>query len=132
MVRSRLKFGARNEPAQSTMAGATITAPATFPNHHVAQIGGKLVQAASPATLSVATPMVALTGVLAPAATPPAVVSRIHQTIAESLRSPKLREVMQSSGLDPVANSPAAFAQSLRDEIAKWGKVVKAAGLAVQ
>jgi tripartite-type tricarboxylate transporter receptor subunit TctC len=39
---------------------------------------------------------------------------------------------MQASGLDPVGNSPQAFAQMLREEIVKWGKVVKAAGLALQ
>jgi tripartite-type tricarboxylate transporter receptor subunit TctC len=72
------------------------------------------------------------TGVLVPAATPPAVVNRIHAAIAESVRSPKVRDAMQASGLDPVVNTPAQFAQSLREEIAKWAKVVKAAGLAVQ
>jgi tripartite-type tricarboxylate transporter receptor subunit TctC len=72
------------------------------------------------------------TGVLAPAAIPAAIVGRIHATIAESVRSPKLRDAMQASGLDPVVNTPQQFAQSLREEIAKWAKVVKAAGLAVQ
>jgi tripartite-type tricarboxylate transporter receptor subunit TctC len=72
------------------------------------------------------------TGVLAPAATPPAIVQRIHATIAESIRSPKVRAAMEASGLDPVVNTPQQFAQSLRTEIAKWAKVAKAAGLAVQ
>jgi tripartite-type tricarboxylate transporter receptor subunit TctC len=72
------------------------------------------------------------TAVLAPAATPPAIVKRIQTTIAESLSSPKLREVMAPAGLEAVGNSPEAFARNLRDEIAKWAKVVKAAGLALQ
>jgi tripartite-type tricarboxylate transporter receptor subunit TctC len=72
------------------------------------------------------------TAVLAPGATPAAIVSRIHGTVVESMRSPRLREVMQASGLDPVGNSPQEFARILREEIAKWAKVVKAAGLAVQ
>lgn len=72
------------------------------------------------------------TGVLAPAATPPAIVERVHAAIAESVRSPKLSEAMQSSGLDAVVSPPQQFAQTLREEIAKWAKVVKAAGLAVQ
>jgi tripartite-type tricarboxylate transporter receptor subunit TctC len=72
------------------------------------------------------------TGVLAPAATAPAIVNRIHATIAESVRSPKVRAAMQASGLDPLVNTPQQFAQSLREEIAKWAKVAKAAGLAVQ
>ncbi|MGH8638191.1 MAG: tripartite tricarboxylate transporter substrate-binding protein, partial [Burkholderiales bacterium] len=72
------------------------------------------------------------TGVLAPAGTPPAIVNRIHATISESVRSPKMRAAMQASGLDPVVNTPQQFAQSLREEIGKWAKVAKAAGLAVQ
>lgn len=72
------------------------------------------------------------TAVLAPAGTSSAVVDRIHGAIVEGLRSPKLREVMQSSGLDAVGNSPQEFAQLLREEIVKWAKVVKAAGLALQ
>lgn len=72
------------------------------------------------------------TAVLAPGGTPAAIVSRVHAAVVEGLRSPKLREVMQSSGLDPVGNTPQEFAQVLRDEIVKWAKVVKAAGLALQ
>jgi len=72
------------------------------------------------------------TAVLAPGGTPATIVNRIHGAVVEGLRSPKLREVMQSSGLDPVGNTPQEFAQVLRDEIVKWAKVVKAAGLAVQ
>lgn len=72
------------------------------------------------------------TAVLAPGGTPTPVVSRIHGAVVEGLRSSTLREVMQSSGLDPVGNTPQEFAQVLRDEIAKWAKVVKAAGLTLQ
>jgi tripartite-type tricarboxylate transporter receptor subunit TctC len=72
------------------------------------------------------------TAVLAPGGTPAAIVNRIHAAVVEGLRSPSLREVMRSSGLEPVGDTPQEFAQVLRDEIAKWSKVVRAAGLAVQ
>ncbi len=72
------------------------------------------------------------TAVLAPGGTPAHIVTSIHAAVVEGLRSPKVRDIMQASGLDPVGNSPQAFAQMLRDEIVKWGKVVKAAGLALQ
>lgn len=72
------------------------------------------------------------TAVLAPGGTPAATVNTIHAAVVEGLRSPKVRDIMQASGLDPVGNSPQAFAQMLREEIVKWGKVVKAAGLALQ
>jgi tripartite-type tricarboxylate transporter receptor subunit TctC len=72
------------------------------------------------------------TGILAPAATPPGIVNRIHATIAESVRNPKMHAAMQASGLEPVVNTPEQFAQSLRDEIAQWAKVAKAAGVTAQ
>ena len=72
------------------------------------------------------------TGILAPAATPPQIVNRIHATIAESVRSPKMHAAMQASGLEPVVNTPQQFAHSLREEIAKWAKVAKAAGVTPQ
>jgi tripartite-type tricarboxylate transporter receptor subunit TctC len=72
------------------------------------------------------------TGILAPAATAPQIVNRIHATVAESIRSPKLHAAMQASGLEPVVNTPQQFALSLREEIAKWAKVAKAAGVIAQ
>jgi tripartite-type tricarboxylate transporter receptor subunit TctC len=68
-------------------------------------------------------------GLLAPAATPPAVLARIHATLLESLRSPGVRDVLAKSGAEPLGNSPEEFAQALRREIPKWGKVIKAAGI---
>ena len=68
-------------------------------------------------------------GVLAPAATPPAIVGRIHSTLLESLRTPDVRNVMLKSGAEPLGNSPEEFAQALRREIPKWGKIIRAAGI---
>jgi len=48
------------------------------------------------------------------------------------LRSPKLAETIAASGATVVGSTPAAFAQVLREEIVKWGKVAKAAGLKPQ
>jgi tripartite-type tricarboxylate transporter receptor subunit TctC len=68
-------------------------------------------------------------GLLAPAATPPAVLSRIHATLLESLRTPEVRNVLLKSGAEPHGNSPDEFAQALRSEIPKWGKIIQAAGI---
>ena len=68
-------------------------------------------------------------GVLAPAATPPAIVGRIHATLLESLRTPDVRNVILKSGAEPLGNSPEEFAQALRREIPKWGKIIRAAGI---
>jgi tripartite-type tricarboxylate transporter receptor subunit TctC len=68
-------------------------------------------------------------GMLAPAATPPAVIGRIHATLLESLRTPEVRSVLLKSGAEPLGNSPDEFAQALRREIPKWGKIIRAAGI---
>ncbi len=66
---------------------------------------------------------------MAPAGTPREVINRIHAAIAESLRAPTVKEVLSATGAEPVGNSPDEFARTLRDEIAKWARVVKVAGI---
>jgi tripartite-type tricarboxylate transporter receptor subunit TctC len=68
-------------------------------------------------------------GLLAPAATPPAVIARIHAALLESLRTPEVRNVLLKSGTEPLGNSPDEFAQALRREIPKWAKIIRAAGI---
>jgi tripartite-type tricarboxylate transporter receptor subunit TctC len=68
-------------------------------------------------------------GLLAPSATPPAVVARVHATVVDSLATPGVRDILVKSGADPVGSRPEEFAQHLKLEIAKWGKVLKAAGI---
>lgn len=69
------------------------------------------------------------TALLAPAATPQAVIRRIHESIVESLGSAAVKEVLTKSGAEPIGNTPEEFASILRAETAKWGKVIKAAGI---
>jgi tripartite-type tricarboxylate transporter receptor subunit TctC len=66
---------------------------------------------------------------LAPGATPRDTVHRIHDALAETLRVPKVREILVSVGAEPVGSSPEDFGRFLRKEMAKWGEVVRAAGL---
>jgi tripartite-type tricarboxylate transporter receptor subunit TctC len=66
---------------------------------------------------------------LAPRATPREIVARIHATLVESLKAPKVRDILVASGAEAVGNSPEEFARFLQAEIAKWGKVVRAAGI---
>ena len=68
-------------------------------------------------------------GLLAPAAAPPEIIVRINAEIVKSLRTPQLMERLAALGADPVGSTPAAFAAHIRNEIAKWSKVVNAAGL---
>ncbi len=66
---------------------------------------------------------------LAPRAVPRDIISRIHQTLVESLNTPKVKEIMVTSGAEAVGSSPEEFARFLQSEMVKWGKVVRAAGI---
>lgn len=68
-------------------------------------------------------------GMLAPSGVPPALVMRINSAVVRGLRAPEVVARLASEGIDIAATSPAEFAEFLRDETAKWGRVVKAAGI---
>ena len=68
-------------------------------------------------------------GMVAPIATPPAIVARLHQATAEALRDPGVKEKLSSQGLTLVGDTPDEFTAYIRTEIEKWAKVAKAAGL---
>ena len=68
-------------------------------------------------------------GMVAPIATPPAIVARLHQVTVEALRDAGVREKLSSQGLTLVGDTPEQFTAYIRSEIEKWGKVGKAAGL---
>jgi tripartite-type tricarboxylate transporter receptor subunit TctC len=68
-------------------------------------------------------------GMVAPAATPPAVVARLNKLAVEAMQSPDVKEKLASQGAILTGTSPEEFAAYIRSEIAKWGKVVQAAGI---
>jgi tripartite-type tricarboxylate transporter receptor subunit TctC len=65
-------------------------------------------------------------GVVAPARTPAAVITRINQAMAKALATPFVRDAFAKSGVEPVISTPEEFGASIRNEVARWGKVVKA------
>ena len=67
-------------------------------------------------------------GLVAPAATPSAIVGRLQQEIAASLRTPELKSKLTAQALNPVGSSPDEFARYIREEADKWARVVKASG----
>lgn len=67
-------------------------------------------------------------GIVAPAATPRAIVMKLNKQIAASLRTPDMKGKLTVQGLDAVGNTPEQFGAYIRDEIAKWTKVVLASG----
>ena len=71
-------------------------------------------------------------GMLAPAGTPPAIISRLNTEIARIVHLPEVKEYLLSDGLEPEGDSAKEFTASIRNEVAKWIKVVKAAGIKPQ
>lgn len=67
-------------------------------------------------------------GAVVASGTPRDTVRKISADIAKALQSPEMRERLADVGLAPVGNTPEQFDAFIRDEIAKWAKVVKASG----
>jgi len=68
-------------------------------------------------------------GLLAPAATPAAIVTRLNAEVAKILQSADVREKLAAQGAEPMPGTPQAFASFMREEMAKWAPVVKQAGV---
>lgn len=68
-------------------------------------------------------------GMLAPARTPKAVIARLHAVVAKAADTQDMRNVLAQEGAEPVGNSPEAFGTIIREETAKWAKVIRAAGI---
>ncbi len=72
-------------------------------------------------------------GVLAPAATPRAIIARIHEVLAKQLKTPEARELYGGQGHEIGGRrAPRNTRHSSRAEIEKWAKVAKAAGIPKQ
>ena len=67
--------------------------------------------------------------VLAPAATPRELLTRLNAEIVKGVTAADAREKLAALGGDLVANTPAEFATRLNDDLAKWGKLIRAIGL---
>ncbi len=68
-------------------------------------------------------------GLSAPARTPKEIVGKINADIARVLRMPDVLDKFRSEGAEPAMMAPAQFAAFIRAEIAKWGKVIRIAGV---
>lgn len=72
-------------------------------------------------------------GVMAPAKTPPAVIERLHASFTTAVSAPDTRERYASIGVDTsISKTPSAFATFVRDEFARWEKVVRQANVKIQ
>jgi len=69
------------------------------------------------------------TGFHAPAATPPALVTRLHEVMARVIRLPDSMERLAGLGVDAIGNTPAEFRNIIAADIAKWSAVAKTANI---
>ena len=67
-------------------------------------------------------------GFLAPAGTPQAILTRLHEEVTQVLKVPEIGQRLASLGLEPIGNSPQAFGDFIKAELAKWAKYAKASG----
>ncbi|MBI3917290.1 MAG: tripartite tricarboxylate transporter substrate binding protein [Betaproteobacteria bacterium] len=68
-------------------------------------------------------------GILAPAHTPKAVISRLNSDVVRAIQSPDLQKRFLAQGLDPATSTAEEFAALIRTERAKWAEVVKQTGI---
>jgi tripartite-type tricarboxylate transporter receptor subunit TctC len=68
-------------------------------------------------------------GLLAPAATPRNIVVKLSEGVSTAIAQPDVRERLLAGGLEPAGTTPDDFAAYLRAEVAKWAKVIRAAGI---
>ena len=71
-------------------------------------------------------------GLYAPARTPQPIVARLNEAVRAALASPGMHERMAALALYPEGSSPQAFGEFLRQDIAKYAHVAKAAGIEPQ
>jgi len=68
-------------------------------------------------------------GLSAPAKTPPAILARLHKEAIRAVNAPDVRQRLEGVGADIIGNTPEQYAAFIRNEIDKWAKVIKAAGI---
>ena len=71
-------------------------------------------------------------GMVAPAATPPAIVAALNRIATEAMRDPTVKQKLASQGAELVGYTPDHFRGFITDEIAKWAKVIRDAGIATE
>ena len=69
-------------------------------------------------------------GVIAPGGTPKEIVSLLQREIADILKQPDIRSLLNKGGLEPEGTTPEEYAAKIKEDLVRWAAVVKEAGLA--
>jgi tripartite-type tricarboxylate transporter receptor subunit TctC len=73
-----------------------------------------------------------ITGILVPAGTSNDIVALLHRAIVRAMALPDVRDRLAALGFEPVTDSPEQFAAWIGSEIAKWGRVIRAANIKIE
>jgi tripartite-type tricarboxylate transporter receptor subunit TctC len=68
-------------------------------------------------------------GLMVPSGTPAPVIARLHDETVKALKLPDLQQRLASEGCDPVGSTPEQLAAHIKNEMARWAKIVKASGM---
>jgi len=71
-------------------------------------------------------------GLVGPKGLPREIVEQLNREINELIKSDDMKKMLAADGLEPAGGSPAQFAEILRNEMARWAKVVRQAGIKVE
>jgi tripartite-type tricarboxylate transporter receptor subunit TctC len=67
--------------------------------------------------------------ILVPAGTPRPVIARLNQEVNRAFAAPEIKAAYAAEGIDPAGGTPEDIAKSIRDGMAKWGKLVRDLGI---
>ncbi len=70
-------------------------------------------------------------GIVGPAGIPKPIVQKLNESLIRALRTPEVRERLSAAGFEIWTSTPEEFAQRIRQDRDKWGKIVKASGARV-
>ena len=70
-------------------------------------------------------------GLMAPKGTPKTVVDKLNEAVSKIVSQPEVRQLWTKQGAVPMVMTPVAFEKYIRDDITKWAKVIKSAGIKV-
>ncbi len=115
------------------------SAGAATPHVRAGRVKALAVTSAAPSALFPGLPAIAATlpgyeslaiyGLFAPAGTPPAIIVRLNTIIAQFLARADIQERFAAAGMDAAASTPGQLSASVHAEVARIGKVIRAAGL---
>jgi tripartite-type tricarboxylate transporter receptor subunit TctC len=71
-------------------------------------------------------------GILAPAGTPQPIVAGLNKALVGIVKSPEFGQILAREGATPVGNTPAEFDAIIREDIAKWAKIIRESGIKAQ